>query len=170
MNQFSAYKDFVMALLDKLRSLGELILRVVTASDAKYAELVQINEQLKAKVADLETSAEAAEAVIAQIEQGLTVNPTPAADEIVTAADESSVPNTPAVDEAMESTVGTDQPTSETAVSEAIEMLTGDQGVDAPDSEAQPATGVDEIPVADAPVVDETVSEAGPDDQAGVIV
>lgn len=104
-------------LLEKIKALGALILRVISASDAKCQEKDQI-------IADLTAKLEAAGGAVDEITAAITPNPTPAADEIVKAADESEIDNTPEVQDAVDNTVDTNEPTPEAAVASAVEMLT----------------------------------------------
>lgn len=135
MNQSSAFKELIMTILEKLADIKAAAVKFIVDSDTRYQASLAAIEGLKAKVLELETEREAAIAIVDEIAGAIPTNPTPNADAIVEAANESPVTNTPAVDAAIENTVGTDQPTSEQAVIEAVEMLAGEVSADEPAAE-----------------------------------
>jgi hypothetical protein len=114
-----------MSLITKLKALKDAIISAIAASSTAYQELKAAYDAAKARIAELETESANGESVIDEI--SLVINPTAAADAIVKAADASPVANTPAVDAAIAETVGTETPTSDKAVSDALEMLASDE-------------------------------------------
>lgn len=118
-----------MTLLEKIRKIADLLLGLVAKDDEKIAELQSViaerDATIEALKADFDNVDVALDEVLAELEETPTPEPvvTPGFDAVVKEANDSEVENTEAVNEAMESTVGTEEPTSEDAVNDAIEML-----------------------------------------------
>lgn len=133
---------------DFLSTIRALILSVVAKADTAQQEKLELkneNASLKAAIAALEEKQTEGEAQLSAFIAEITEtygpdaeaegdaegevseeNPTPAADAIIEAANEAEAPNSPAVQKAIDSTVGTSEFTPVEAVEEAIEMITAE--------------------------------------------
>ncbi len=128
-------------LIERLKVLGQVILTALgqlnSKSQEKDQQIAALKSQLEAMQTADQAEADAVEELIASIP--VEENPTPAFDAIIEQANELPAENTPAVQEALDSTVGTEMPTSEEAVAEAIEMIVDSAESEPTEAEAEPA-------------------------------
>jgi hypothetical protein len=114
-----------VSLFAKAKALKVAIINAIAASSTAYQALKTAYDTAIARISELEADSANGESVLDEI--SVVINPTAAADAIVEAADASPVTNTPAVDAAIAETVGTETPTSDKALSDALEMLASDE-------------------------------------------
>lgn len=174
-----------MTLSEKLRKIVDFFLIAIQRSDEKCTELEGIiaerDETIEALKADFENAHVSLDEALAGLPQTATPDPvsTPGADAIVEAADDAEPENGEAVNDALDNTVGTEEPTTEEAVKEAVEILIESEKMEEaeelqsqPEASEQPAEQPSTEPEAvipndsqglpvDAPVTSENVIKEG---------